>query len=127
MTPAEGHANSGSHLVYSTDGGRVRPLPHNRKLPTSPPAPVAGRQRLPEDGIVRIQRDKKGRGGKTATLITGLPGAEPELEATLKRLKQSLGTGGTREGRTLIIQGDHRERLMEEVSKLGLKAKIAGG
>lgn len=126
MTPAERHPDGASHLVYSTDGGRVRPLPHNRK-PLVPPAPIDRGPRVPEDGVVRIQRDKKGRGGKTATVITGLPGAELELEATLKRLKQSLGTGGTREGRTLVIQGDHRERLLEEVTKLGLKAKIAGG
>ncbi len=126
MTPAERHEDSGSRLVYSTDSGRVRATPHNRKLP-GPAVPPEPGPRVPDDGIVRIQRDKKGRGGKTATVITGLPGAELELEATLKRLKQSLGTGGTREGRTLVIQGDHRDRLLEEVTKLGFKAKIAGG
>ena len=115
-----------SKLVYSTDGGRVRE-PHpatNRKSlagPTSPPNAV------PNDGIVRIQRDKKGRGGKTATTITGLPGSEAELDGLLKSLKQFCGTGGSREGRTLVLQGDQRERLLERMLGLGHKAKLAGG
>ena len=94
-----------SRLVYSTDGGRP----------------------LPDDGVVRIARDKKGRGGKTATIITGLPGSEADLDVFLKRLKSSLGTGGTREDRSLIIQGDQRERLMAELTAQGYKPKLAGG
>ena len=114
-----------SKLVYSTDGGRVRE-PHpatNRKATPPPPAPNA----VPNDGVVRIQRDKKGRGGKTATTITGLPGSESELDALLKSLKQFCGTGGSREARTLVLQGDQRERLLERMLALGHKAKLAGG
>jgi translation initiation factor 1 len=77
--------------------------------------------------VVRISRDKKGRGGKTATLVTGLPGNDAALDALLKHFKSSLGTGGTREGRTLIIQGDHRERLLADLSALGHRPKLAGG
>ena len=115
-----------SRLVYSTDGGRVRDpaAVTNRKLsaPTrQQPNPV------PNDGVVRIQRDKKGRGGKTATTITGLPGSESELDALLKSLKQFCGTGGSREDRTLVLQGDQRERLMERLTALGHKPKLAGG
>jgi translation initiation factor 1 len=111
-----------SRLVYSTDGGRT---PHNRLVPSKPsPAPAAN---VPNDGIVRIQRDKKGRGGKTATTITGLPGADADLDALLKSLKQYCGTGGSREGRTLVLQGDQRERLLERLLALGHKAKLAGG
>ena len=111
-----------SKLVYSTDGGRVR-QPHpatNRKGLAAPASP-------PNDGIVRIQRDKKGRGGKTATTITGLPGSEAELDGLLKSLKQFCGTGGSREARTLVLQGDQRERLLERMLALGHKAKLAGG
>ena len=82
---------------------------------------------MPDDGIVRLVRDRKGRGGKTATAITGLPGSEPELDAMLKKLKQQIGAGGTREGRTLLIQGDHRERLAAALEGMGLKVKLAGG
>lgn len=111
-----------SRLVYSTDGGRT---PHNRLVPSRAPASVP--PNVPNDGIVRIQRDKKGRGGKTATTITGLPGTDAELDALLKSLKQFCGTGGTREGRTLVLQGDQRERLLERLLALGHKAKLAGG
>jgi translation initiation factor 1 len=118
--------DKGSRLVYSTDGGRVREklTPHNRKIePSSPQAKAT----IPADGIVRIQRDKKGRGGKTVTVITGLPGAEADLDALLKLLKQACGAGGTREGSTLEIQGDHRERLREKLEALGHRVKLAGG
>jgi len=120
-------ADSKPRLVYSTDGGRVREqlTPHNRKVgpPPSPARPGAP----PEDGIVRVQRDKRGRGGKTATTITGLPGTEAELDSLLKSLKTHCGAGGTREGRVLAIQGDQRERLMEKLTALGHKPKLAGG
>ncbi|MBI2766786.1 MAG: stress response translation initiation inhibitor YciH [Chloroflexi bacterium] len=120
--------NSGdSRLVYSTDGGRGRPplTPHNRKPPGAPPA--AGKPAAPDDGVVRIMRDRKGRGGKTATAITGLPGTEPELDAVLKKLKQQCAAGGSREGRTLLIQGDHRDALLATLTALGHKARLAGG
>ncbi|OAI39026.1 hypothetical protein AYO38_08470 [bacterium SCGC AG-212-C10] len=115
-----------SRLVYSTDGGRVSPAyTGNRKLPVAAPAAVRGSP--PDDGVVRIQRDKRGRGGKTATTITGLPGSDEELDALLKTLKQHIGAGGSREGRTLAIQGDHRDRLMEKLTALGHKPKLSGG
>ncbi|MEO6397307.1 MAG: translation initiation factor, partial [Tepidiformaceae bacterium] len=55
----------------------------------------------PEDGVVRVQRDKRGRGGKTATTVSGLAGSEDELDALLKTLKQHCGAGGARDGRVL--------------------------
>jgi translation initiation factor 1 len=115
-----------SRRVYSTDGGRVRqPLtPHNRKIA----APVAAHPNSPpDDGVVRVQRDRRGRAGKTATTVTGLPGDEPALEALLKQLKQQCGAGGSREGRVLVLQGDQRTRLMERLTALGFKPKLAGG
>ena len=115
-----------SKLVYSTDGGRVRE-PHPATNRKSLAAPSPAQNAVPNDGIVRIQRDKKGRGGKTATTITGLPGNEAELDALLKSLKQFCGTGGSREARTLVLQGDQRERLLERLLALGHRAKLAGG
>lgn len=116
-----------SRLVYSTDGGRVRP-PKDEKPPKlrhrqAPPA----RPQVPDDGIVRIMRDSRGRGGKTATTITGLPGTETELDTLLKVLKQHCGAGGTRDGRALTIQGDQRARLQEKLAALGHRVKLAGG
>ena len=100
-----------------------RAIPHP---PTSSDRPGRGGD-PPDDGIVRLQRDKKGRGGKTATTVTGLPGSEPELDALLKQLKQFCATGGSREGRVLVLQGDQREKLVPKLVAMGHKAKLAGG
>lgn len=114
-----------SRLVYSTDGGRVRLTPHNRRIE---PAPAQPQQNpVPDDGVVRVARARSPRGGKTMTAVTGLPGSEAELEAFLKRLKAVLGTGGTREERSLLFQGDQRDRLMAELAKAGYRPKLAGG
>jgi translation initiation factor 1 len=61
------------------------------------------------------------------TAVSGMPGSEADLEKALKRFKSTLGTGGSRDGRTLLIQGDHRERLVEEIRGMGLRVKLAGG
>ncbi|HEY4669334.1 MAG TPA: hypothetical protein VIH05_06130 [Tepidiformaceae bacterium] len=116
-----------SRLVYSTDGGRVRPPSDEKPAKSRRGQPSARRQQVPDDGIVRIMRDSRGRGGKTATTITGLPGTEAELDTFLKVLKQHCGAGGTREGRILAIQGDQRERLREKLTALGHRVKLAGG
>ena len=119
--------NNSSRLVYSTDGGRVA-YTGNRKPAAAPRAkPEPSGPTVPDDGMVRVHRQKAGRGGKTATLITGLPGSEADLEAVLKSLKAQCGTGGTREGRTLVIQGDLRERLVALLEARGHRVKLAGG
>lgn len=120
--------DSNTRLVYSTDGtdaGRVadkRPRP----APARPQAAILRRE-PPADGFVRIQREKKGRGGKTVTLITGLPGAPAAMDALLKDLKQLCGAGGAREGSTIEIQGDHRARIETRLTALGHRVKQAGG
>jgi translation initiation factor 1 len=101
--------------------------PHNRKVESVKPSGLPKPGVPPDDGVVRVQRDKKGRGGKTATTVTGLPGSEADLDALLKTLKQHCGAGGARDGRILAIQGDQRERLVEKLSALGHKPKLAGG
>lgn len=115
-----------SRLVYSTDGGRVgeKSMPRPARAPAprrpAPPSP-------PADGVVRIQREKKGRGGKTVTVVTGLPSGASELDALLKDLKQHCGAGGTRDGTALEIQGDHRARIEARLVVLGFRVKVIGG
>jgi translation initiation factor 1 len=72
-------------------------------------------------------RDKKGRGGKTVTLITGLTGSAQALAQLASELKRLCGTGGTLRGDVLEIQGDFRDRLQPELERRGYKVKIAGG
>jgi len=79
------------------------------------------------DGIVRLSRETKGRKGKGVTVIQGVPLAQDELKPLAKKLKQKCGTGGTLKNRTIEIQGDHRETLFKELSRLGFKVKQSGG
>ena len=111
-----------SRLVYSTDGGRV-PNP-----PTEPrPAPPAAGHRTPDDGIVRITRDRGNRGGKVVTVIHGLRARGAALDALAAELKRLCGAGGTVKDGLIEVQGDHRERLAEKLRALGHTVKLAGG
>ncbi len=79
------------------------------------------------DGIVRIQRETKGRKGKGVTLISGVPLSGEELKALAKTLKQKCGTGGTVKNGSIEIQGDHRDLLLQLLQEKGWKVKKAGG
>lgn len=118
-------------LVYSTDGEHItqdKGRSDQRRASSKGAKSGAGaRPAVPDDGYVRIRREKGGRGGKTVTTITGLPGSEHELDAMLKVLKQLCGAGGTREGAILEIQGDHRDRIEAKLTDLGHRVKRAGG
>jgi translation initiation factor 1 len=72
-------------------------------------------------------RDKKGRGGKTVTLVVGVPASVPQLEALTSELKRMCGTGGTLRGDVVEIQGDFRDRVRDELTKRGYVVKLAGG
>jgi translation initiation factor 1 len=82
---------------------------------------------VPRDGVVRLLRDRKSRGGKTVTLITGVSGPPTALTGLLSDLKRMCGTGGTLRGDILEIQGDFRDRLRAELERRGYTVKIAGG
>jgi translation initiation factor 1 len=77
--------------------------------------------------VVRLLRDRKSRGGKTVTLITGLQGSPEALASLASELKRLCGTGGTLRGDVLEIQGDFRDRLRTELERRGYTVKIAGG
>ncbi len=78
---------------------------------------------LPDDGVVRIFRERR-RGG-TMSVVTGLlPTEINEIAKTLKRL---CGSGGTSKNGVVEIQGDHRERIAAFFTERGRKYKLAGG
>jgi translation initiation factor 1 len=79
------------------------------------------------DGIVRLHRETKGRGGKAVTIIVGIPLAGAELKALAKVLKRKCGVGGALKNDTIEIQGDQRLTLKTELEKRGYTVKIAGG
>ena len=68
---------------------------------------------------VRVYVERKGRGGKTVTLIKGLSLAAPQLDDLCKKLKAKCGVGGKREGREIMIQGDQRKKVIEAMIKEG--------
>lgn len=72
-------------------------------------------------------RDRRHRGGKTVTVITGLPGHPAALAALAADLKRLCGSGGTVRDGVVEIQGDHRERIAALLSERGHRVKLAGG
>lgn len=123
-------------VVWSSDAGRITYCPRcgqpQSRCQCSPgrkdgaKAPSA-RVDLPRDGVVRLAREKKGRGGKVVTLVAGVPGDSVALGALAQELKRACGAGGTVEGDVIVIQGDHRDRLEAKLRALGYTVKKAGG
>jgi translation initiation factor 1 len=74
-----------------------------------------------------VGREVSGRGGKGVSVISGLPLQEAALQELATRLKQLCGAGGAVKNGTIEIQGDHRDRLVTELCKLGYDAKRSGG
>jgi len=79
------------------------------------------------DDKVRVSRESKGRKGSGVSLISGLPLAEKELKILAKKLKQICGSGGSVKQGIIEIQGEHRDKLVAELKKIGYAAVKAGG
>jgi translation initiation factor 1 len=117
-----------NRLVYSTESGRVCPAcGHPTTRCTCKKKKTAKKQsKYPNDGIVRIRREVKGRKGKTVTTVFGLPLNDKKLKQFATILKRCCGTGGTVKDDVIIIQGDHRETLQKEIEQQGYTVKLAG-
>ena len=81
----------------------------------------------PAAARVRVGRATQGRAGKGVTVITGLPLAPAALAALGAELKRHCGSGGTVRDGTIEIQGDHRDRIVLELTRRGFSAKRSGG
>lgn len=81
----------------------------------------------PQQQNLKVQASRKGRKGKTVTVISGFQSKPETLEDLVKQLKTQCGTGGTIKDNDIEIQGDHKQKIVEILTKLGYKAKISGG
>lgn len=112
-------------LVYSTESGRM--CPQCRQPVAQCQCQAASRAAPAGDGVARVSRETKGRGGKSVTLVRGLPLAPDALAALGKQLRTACGSGGTVKDGVIEVQGDHCDRIIDALAKQGHRAKRAGG
>lgn len=103
-------------MVYSTNPDFNYETTETPKAETLPPA----RQEL------RVWLDRKQRAGKVVTLVKGFVGRDADLQELARLLKTKCGVGGAAKEGEIIIQGDHRDRVVEILTKSGYRCKKAG-
>lgn len=86
-----------------------------------------GKSLPPQQQTAYLHRESGGRGGKVVSVVKNLTLSEDDLKSLAKKLKQECGSGGTVKDGMIEIQGEHRQRMAEVLTKLGYKVKIAGG
>lgn len=108
--------NNEDGLIYSTNRDLSFERGHEEDIDT--PAP--------SEQTLRIHLDRLG-GGKFVSRITGFTGKEADLEKLGKELKQKCGVGGSVKNGDILIQGDHRDKILQILEKAGYHAKKSGG
>lgn len=103
-------------MVYSEFGNSSNPA-LERAVPDLPP----------NQQDLRVQASRKGRKGKTVTVISGIQHSPDQLKSLAKKLKAQCGSGGTVKDDTIEIQGDHAQKLVEVLKDMGYGAKVSGG
>ncbi len=103
-------------MVYSTDPDFRYTTDEPCEEPTPPPAQQS----------LRVWLDRKQRAGKVVTLVRGFRGTAADLEELGRMLKQRCGVGGSAKEGEIIIQGDHRDRVVEILLRAGYGCKRAG-
>jgi translation initiation factor 1 len=117
-------------MRYGKEGGLVYSTEHGQMCPgcRQPQAACSCASTLPVgDGVVRVSCQRKGRGGKTVTLVRGVPLAADALAVLGKQLRAACGSGGTVKDGDIEIQGDHVDTVLSSLAALGYTVKRSGG
>jgi translation initiation factor 1 len=109
---------SEAKTVWSSDQGDLRKQSSEIKPVKSLP---------PSEQTAYLHRDSKGRHGGSVTLVKNLILSQEDRKELAKKLKQICGSGGTVKDDVIEIQGEHREKIAEALTKMGYRVKIAGG
>ena len=103
-------------IVYSTNPDFFGSDEEQEDLPQTP---------SPDQQKLRVTMEKKGRGGKTVTLVLGFVGTDEELETLGKLLKTKCGVGGSVKDGEIVLQGDFKARIAETLKSMGyVKTKV---
>lgn len=115
--PPSKPGKAGDRAVYREFGQAASEDALQRAVPDLPP----------NQQQVRVETSRAGRKGKTVTIIRGFQASPDQLATLVKQLKSQCGTGGTVKDNQIEIQGDHRQKVVDFLLKLGYKAKASGG
>lgn len=106
------------------DSAVARRCPRCGSYPCRCPRP---RSLPPDRQTAHVARDRKGRAGKTVTLVRNLQLTPEDLRALGSQLRKVCGAGGTVKEGVIEIQGDHREQVAAELQRMGYRIKLVGG
>ena len=112
-----------ARLVYSTDPGRKCPVCGWPLANCQCSTRRATDEQVPARVVAKLRTEKKGRGGKTVTVVDGLPQNAEFLKRLSQELKRACGVGGTVVEGGVELQGDLRERVRDELTKRGYVVK----
>lgn len=110
-------SNDFGGIMYSTDPSFVY----------EDSTPQDGQELSPAQQDLRVTLDRKNRGGKAVTLITGFIGTDEQLQILAKFLKGKCGVGGAAKQGEILIQGDFRDKIILLLQNEGYKVKKSGG
>ena len=98
-------------------------LPEPEESSTPQPQNAATTQSLNQKSQLHVVIEKKGRGGKTATIVEGFEISDEEIDEIARTLRKRLGTGGSARGGEILIQGDRKADVIRLLKEMGLKVK----
>lgn len=112
---------------YGKNSAAAKRCPRCGSYPCRCPKPKKAKSPPPEEQTAAIRRERKGRRGKTVTVIRDLELTPKDMKALSKRLKKRCGAGGSVKDGNIEVQGDHRDTIAAELEKLGYQTKFVGG